>query len=243
MPQPWPRGQIVGVIDLIGGQAVHAIAGQRHQYQPVFFCDGDPFKLVRHYRSLGVTSLYVADLDAIRFNRLQAPLLCALAAEVDGELLMDPGWSGSETEETCASLQAIALSGSGVRLIAATETLESVAALTRLVEQLGPQRVWLGLDFQLGELLVASGDSESDPKAWASGAQELGIEGVVVLDLAAVGKETGPVTGQLCAELKQTHPELRIYSGGGVRDVSDVERMLAEGCDRVLVATALQSQV
>ena len=62
---------IVGVIDLLDGQAVHAIAGNRNQYQPIAFCNGDPLALVAYYRTFGLSALYVADLDAIENDRIQ----------------------------------------------------------------------------------------------------------------------------------------------------------------------------
>jgi uncharacterized protein related to proFAR isomerase len=184
--------------------------------------------------------LYVADLDSIRFKRLQAPLLHALAAEADGEILIDPGWSGSESDKSGAEIRDLASCAAGVRVIAATETCQSFVALERLLEQVPPQRALLGLDFHGGQLLRSSAGVESEPTAWVSQAQTLGFEGVVILDLSAVGRGAGPVTGEFCSQLKESHPNLMIYSGGGVRDASDAERMLAEGCDRCLAATALQ---
>ncbi|MDE0866365.1 MAG: HisA/HisF-related TIM barrel protein [Rubripirellula sp.] len=243
MAPEWLCEQIVGVIDLMGGQAVHAVAGHRQQYQPVCFCGGDPFQLLQFYLDRGVTSFYVADLDAIRFNRLQAPVLHALAAEVDGEILLDPGWSGTETDQACAEIRKLVTSNAGTRVIAATETGKSLLALERLMEQVPPQQALLGLDYRGGQLLVSAADIESDSNAWVEQAEKLGFHGVVILDLSAVGCGAGPVTGPLCSKLKVTHPRLMIYSGGGVRDALDAERMLSQGCDRCLVATALQPKV
>ena len=95
----WPFENMVGVIDLLGGKAVHAIAGERAKYKPVSFCDGDAGKLLQYYQRLGIRSFYIADLDSIGGGQLQAGLLQELGAHVDGDLLVDPGWSGSESYE------------------------------------------------------------------------------------------------------------------------------------------------
>src|SRR4051812_6341099 len=63
-----PAMRLVGVIDLLGGVVVHAIAGQRHTYRPLVspLCRGaDPIEVAGALVSLGLHELYVADLDAI----------------------------------------------------------------------------------------------------------------------------------------------------------------------------------
>src|SRR6187431_340627 len=63
--------RIIGVIDLLGGQAVHAQGGCRRAYRPVETAagapiDGDPVALARIYAErLRLDEVYVADLDAI----------------------------------------------------------------------------------------------------------------------------------------------------------------------------------
>ena len=61
--------RVVGVIDLKGGAAVHAVRGERERYRPVARSrgdDGDALALARGFRAaLGLDELYVADLDAI----------------------------------------------------------------------------------------------------------------------------------------------------------------------------------
>src|SRR4051794_13270547 len=62
--------RVVGVIDLKGGAAVHAVRGERERYRPVRSAiggdDGDALALARGFRdALGLQEIYVADLDAI----------------------------------------------------------------------------------------------------------------------------------------------------------------------------------
>ena len=63
---------MIGVVDLLGGRAVHARAGRREDYRPVravagsVIEPGDALALARVYIDrLGLTELYAADLDAI----------------------------------------------------------------------------------------------------------------------------------------------------------------------------------
>ena len=61
--------QIIPVLDLMGGVAVHAIAGRRHEYREVDGVLGrgaDPVALAMAMtRRCGTRRIYVADLDAI----------------------------------------------------------------------------------------------------------------------------------------------------------------------------------
>jgi len=275
----WPFRRLVGVIDLAGGKAVHAIAGERSSYQPVQSCGGDPVALVRQYRGLGIRSFYVADLDAIRGQPLQTTLLDEMAAEMEGDILVDLGWSGAESKPVVQAVTALVESHPCLGIIAATETADSPTALDRLAECIAVTRICLGLDFRQGQLVVSKKlkDCGRDRNAqtaaafdaaavafddaavdrgndipewniefctesthWVDHASTLGIHRMVILDIATVGKQVGTVTGDMCRSIKQANPNFSIWSGGGIRHASDANQLIQQGCERCLVATALQ---
>ena len=68
---PWPRRpfQVIPVLDLKDGRAVHAKGGRRDHYRPIqsiLHPTSDPIALARAFRAgLGLHTLYLADLDAI----------------------------------------------------------------------------------------------------------------------------------------------------------------------------------
>ena len=79
--------RIVGVLDLAAGRAVHAVAGDRNHYAPVTSVAGtpidlgDPLAVARAYLDrLGLSELYVADLDAIVSGGSQAALVAGVAS-------------------------------------------------------------------------------------------------------------------------------------------------------------------
>src|SRR5207247_8071355 len=85
--------QVIGVLDLLGGLAVHARAGRRESYAPVATIagsriePGDALAVARAYVDrLGLTDLYAADLDAIlgrvedAGRRSQSTVVAAVAA-------------------------------------------------------------------------------------------------------------------------------------------------------------------
>ncbi len=229
--------KLVGVIDLRHGQAVHAIAGDRDYYQNVEFCGGDPIGLAEHYSQLGVTELYVADLDAIIDGTVQVEAIEAVCHCVaSSKMVIDIGWTGKENKESRDAIAVLTDRHANVCWIAATESAKTAGALAELAELVSAERVFLGLDYRNGQLIGSKDEAE-----WILAATELGCCGVVVLDLASVGTGAGPSTMEICRRVKQLAPRLLVYSGGGIRTAEDVSELVEAGCDRCLIATALQS--
>ncbi|MCA9070617.1 MAG: hypothetical protein KDA84_16920, partial [Planctomycetaceae bacterium] len=71
--------QIFPVLDLMEGQVVRGVAGQRDQYRPVesvLTSGSDPLQIAHAFQAhLGLSTFYLADLDAIRFGRPQWEIL------------------------------------------------------------------------------------------------------------------------------------------------------------------------
>lgn len=235
------RDVLVGVIDLLQSRAVHAVAGQRHRYQPVSFCDGDPIRLARHYRDLGLSELYVADLDAIVGRKVNAMALESIAVAFDGNLIIDPGWTGNADDSLVDAMSVMESLSGRSRWVAATESMMGANDLGRLADCVSPERVLLGLDYRMGRPLRSAKTNENviQDSEWIETAIRLGCAGSVLLDLASVGANSGPMTGGLCRRLKQKWPAAFVYSGGGLRSAEDVQELRQNGCDRCLVATAL----
>lgn len=232
---PQVLSRLVGVIDVKEHQAVHAIAGKRQSYLPVSLCSGDPIALATHYSNLGIQELYVADLDSIGKHPMQAGIigdLCQIS-HFD-KILIDIGWSGKEQPQALARIAAIAEANSHVHWIAAVETMKSIDAIDLLATRISPSRLLLGLDFLDGDLI-----SPFRVRTWVDSALRQQFAGAVILDLAGVGRKSGPITGTLCQQIRRWSPQWALYSGGGVRSLDDIRSLVDAGCDRCLVATAL----
>ncbi len=226
---------LIGVIDLIGGRAVHAIAGNRKSYRDVSCCGGDPLALAQHYVALGLTSLYVADLDAISGKAIQTEALRSLLEVGVQQTMIDVGWRGDESHSRRQQVIDLALRYPAACWIAASESCRSADALVALVGCVSATSTLLGLDYRQGKLL-SYGPSESD---WIAAAIRAQCAGAVILDVAAVGTGDGPVTAETCQRIRTSAPPLKLYSGGGIRNCEDAQSLIDAGCDGVLMATAL----
>jgi phosphoribosylformimino-5-aminoimidazole carboxamide ribotide isomerase len=237
--------QIVPVLDLAKGVAVHARAGERARYAPVASAlapgmPGDPLALARAFRELGARACYVADLDAIQGGAPQLDLIGRLARSADGfdgMLLVDAG-------TTCAGRAAALLEAGAARVVVGLETLRSFGDLAAIVSAVGAPRVVFSLDLRLGaplahpSLLDAAGPV--DAVALAEQAAAAGASAIIVLDLARVGTGVGIDHGLLAA-LRRRLPRTELLAGGGVLERRDLERLDDVGCDGVLLASALHA--
>jgi phosphoribosylformimino-5-aminoimidazole carboxamide ribotide isomerase len=232
---------VVGVIDLLEGRAVHARAGIRERYQPVVktmgrpVAGGDAIALAQAYlEELGVSQVYVADLDAIMGRQPQDGLVTRLAS------LGAPLWVDAGISTVVQAERAFALGVSQV--VVGLETLASYAALDEICLAFGGNRVAFSLDTREGEPLVQHGGSVtlSSVETIAARAAQAGAGTIIALDLARVGTGRGPDI-EMLARLRSAAPGVTLMAGGGVRDAADLDRLTSVGCDGALVASALLS--
>lgn len=236
--------QLIPVIDLARGTAVHARAGDRARYEPLESVltpgrRGDALALVQAYREkLGARECYVADLDAIQGGDLQRDELRELVAvAAPSGLLVDAG-----TAQAAPALEVLALGARAV--VVGLETLRRFGDLAGIVAAAGPDRVIFSLDLRLGRPLLleatARALSELRPEELAALAVHAGVQSLLVLDVGRVGTGGG-VDLELLRLLRRRLPLARLLSGGGVAEAADLERVRDAGCDAVLVATALHT--
>jgi HisA/HisF family protein len=231
--------RIIGVIDLLGGRAVHARAGARDRYAPVPHAagrsiDGNARRLADAYIGvLGISEMYVADLDAILDQRPQE--------EIAGELvsLGAPVWLDAGVRAVDDARRAIALGTSSV--IVALETLPSFDVLADICAQIGNDRVAFSLDLRDGQPILIKGahaDGARTPEEIASLAVASGAGSVIAIDLARVGTGRG-LDVDLLSRIHKAVPESTLVAGGGIRGWDDLVQVSKAGCSAALIATAL----
>ena len=215
------------------------MGGDRSQYAPVRSVlapglDGDALALARAYRAMpGVSRCYVADLDAIAGGAPQHRLLTQLqsADGFGGTILLDAGVdSPGRLDE---------LQGAYGQVIVGLETLRSFATLARIA---GRVKVTFSLDLRndvaLAEPSLLAETGSADPVILARAAIDAGARSLILLDVARVGRGVG-VNLELLAALRRELDDIELLAGGGVKGAADITVLEREGCDGVLIATAL----
>jgi phosphoribosylformimino-5-aminoimidazole carboxamide ribotide isomerase len=236
--------EIIPVLDLQRGQAVHARGGARRAYRPVQSSllpgrVGDAVALARAYRTvIGAEQCYVADLDAIEGWTPQLDLIRRLAHPEQGfgsGLLIDGGITAASAAEPF-------LAAGATTVVVGLETLKGFKDLAAVVQRVGSARVIFSLDMMHGKPVRRRTGRIAREEGLAlelgARAAEVGVETILVLDLAAVGKAVGPHNLDTIMALKHL-VGVRVYAGGGVRSRDDLRVLEEAGCDGALVGTAL----
>ena len=225
--------ELIPVIDLMRGQVVRAVRGDRQAYQPIVsrLCAGsEPLALARALCDHCATDrLYVADLDALLGGPAHAEVLRGLLHGLPRlELWLDAGFSGRASAD--ALRERLGADAGRVVPVFGSESIASRDALDRLFASPAARRgAVLSLDRRDGRRLDAAGCWDA-PQRWP--------ERVIVMTLERVGADAGPDLETLAA-VRALAPAAHVVGAGGVRDAADLARAAAAGAGAWLVASAL----
>jgi phosphoribosylformimino-5-aminoimidazole carboxamide ribotide isomerase len=228
--------KVIPVIDILNGIVVHGVRGKREEYQPLqsILCKSvEPLEVARAFKALGFSEVYIADLDAITRGSVNFQVFKRIAKETGLKLMVDAGVTDLETAQK--------LLDSGVsKIVVGTETLRSKSFVGEAVRLFGSERVIVSLDLKGDKVLVKLGfDGCKEPVCLLREVKEMGVSGVIVLDLARVGSGEGVNVDFLKEVFEQVAVD--VFVGGGVMDVDDLVELEKLGVSGVLVATALHS--
>jgi HisA/HisF family protein len=229
--------KLIPVVDLMQGQVVRAVRGDRAAYRPIVsqLCAGsDPVTVAtamcKHCaQGQPHQQLYIADLDALLGRPAQVAVLrTILHALPDLELWLDAGFASAAS----ASALLTDLGRDGERVVPVFGS-ESLASRTALAECFGgesnaAQRV-LSLDRRNGQRLDAAGCWDA-PALWP--------KRVIVMTLERVGSDAGPDLDTII-DVQRKAPVAFIVGAGGIRDEADLARARDAGAGAWLVASAL----
>lgn len=230
--------RVLPVLDLLGGQVVRGVAGEREKYRPLtseLTTSTDPIAVARAFRAiLGLHALYLADLDAILHSRPNSAIY---------EALLDDGftlWLDAGVRNLADALRFVDMGVQSV--VVGLETIASRADLADIVAEL-PNRIVFSLDLRAGAPLShPAGWESADVWAIACDAVEMGVRTILLLDLARVGVGKGTGTEELCTRLAGLFPGVEIAAGGGIRHRPDLLCLRRCGASTILVATALHTR-
>lgn len=233
---------ILPVIDLKDGLVVRGIGGKRNEYQPIqskLCSDAHPATVAKALaNAFGFESIYVADLDAIagktpHWKALQQISACGF------RIWIDAGLSGPQ--DVAGLLGGCEANVDLGAVIVALESIHHPSLLAEVAAAINDfERAVFSLDLKHGRPLTTSNQWQEMPIVEiADLAVQIGFKRMIALDLGHVGSGKGPGLEKLCRDLRAAHPTCELTSGGGVRDLEDVTRLVEAGCDNVLVASAL----
>ncbi|HEC93670.1 MAG TPA: HisA/HisF family protein, partial [Candidatus Atribacteria bacterium] len=87
--------KIVPVLDILNGEVVHGVRGERDKYRPIksILTDSiDPLTLARAFqKKLGLNNLYIADLDSIMGKGNNFEIIKNIKQELNLNIMLDMG--------------------------------------------------------------------------------------------------------------------------------------------------------
>ncbi|MGY6274791.1 HisA/HisF-related TIM barrel protein [Methylomonas sp. MgM2] len=213
--------QIIPVIDLKDGLVVHAVRGDRANYQAVhhhsILTDSSDINAVL----AGFLALhpfkrfYIADLNAINGLGNHYPLIQSLArAHPSIEFWLDNG----------NQLSCIDKDRTNMTWVIGTESQQAPPCASN-------RDFILSLDFK-NEQPAGLADWFNHTQFWP--------KDIIVMTLSRVGGNDGPDFGKL-NELQQSHPHKRFIAAGGIRDHDDLLKLKRININAALSATALHT--
>ena len=220
---------IIPVLDLKGGQVVHAKHGNRQAYLPIqsaLTSSSEAMSVVQALQSLyPFKQLYIADIDAIQGTGHHTDLIKDLQVKFpDLEIWLDAGFCSLEAIKTWHQTK--------VRLVLGSESLKSVENYQQLMTACHVPPI-LSLDFKSQTFLGPQSLLDS-PELWP--------QRVIVMSLDQVGSNAGP-DFDLMHLIQNKSPKTSIYAAGGVRSAEDLITLRAQKITGALIASALHKGI
>jgi phosphoribosylformimino-5-aminoimidazole carboxamide ribotide isomerase len=222
--------EVIPVIDLKGGEVVHAQRGERDSYRPVRsqLCHGsEPVDVVAGLLTVyPFATLYIADLDSIQARGDNVTSIRRIRQKFpELSLWVD---NGLADPAACRDWLAQALS----ELVLGSEAQRDRAILDALSDDDARRHLILSLDYKDDRFL--------GPPDLLS-AQALWPHRIIVMTLSRVGSRSGPDL-DLLRRWGNDVPSKKIFAAGGVRGGEDLLALADCGISGVLVATALHER-
>lgn len=221
--------RLVFVMDLLDGQIVHALRGQRDQYQPInrfssLVPFSDPLQILQELKP---RELYIADLNRLTGrgdNRIVVKALRRQAAHI----MLDYGL------HKLAELQEFSVAELADTFVLGTETasLKFIAAAAR-----SEIPVSVSIDIINNEILTHDKRLRAAPLDVIKLFNDHPLEEVIVLNLNRVGSRSGVDRAFLEAVVAVS--DHAVLYGGGIKRYEDLETLREIGIEGALVATAI----
>jgi phosphoribosylformimino-5-aminoimidazole carboxamide ribotide isomerase len=222
--------EIIPVIDLRGGQVVHAQRGERDSYRPVRsqLCRGsEPVDVVAGLLAVHpFATLYIADLDAIQARGNSVVSIRQIRQSFPAlRLWVD---NGLADPVACRDWLAQGLGD----LVLGSEAQRDRAILRALSDGDALCHLILSLDYK-DDRFLGPPDLLSAASLWP--------DRIIVMTLSRVGSRGGPDL-DLLRRWREDAPAKKIFAAGGVRGGEDLLALADCGISGVLVATALHER-
>jgi phosphoribosylformimino-5-aminoimidazole carboxamide ribotide isomerase len=221
--------RVIFVLDIMDGQVVHAVKGEREKYGPIHnfskVCEtSDPLEIIDE---LVPSEVYIADLDRLG-NRGN-----------NDEVVKQIGWKSKTMLDLGATSMDDVHLGHELAdsIVIGTET--ATHNLLESATGFYPRSINMSIDIKGGQILTPEPAFKLPPIELIQMLNSYDINDLIILELSKVGTSSGINTEFL--EQIVDHSDHNILLGGGVKDKDDISLLKDVGLEGVLVATAVHN--
>ncbi len=220
--------RIIFVLDILNGNVVHAIRGERNTYRPVqgsrICSSSDPMDIIS---TLCPEEVYIADIDRLQHFGDNFELIKKISKKT--RTMVDIGVEDMNDLGKCA--------GIADTVIVGTET-----ASLELIERAAgrfPGRINVSIDLKNDKVITKDSKMEMQPEELVKRLNRFDIRDIIILELGKVGTSAGIDVDFLKGIVGlSTH---NVLVGGGIRDTIDIDKLKEIGASGALVATAVHN--
>ncbi|MCZ7384796.1 MAG: HisA/HisF-related TIM barrel protein [Candidatus Methanoperedens sp.] len=220
--------RIIFVLDILNGNAVHAVRGERAKYQPVkgsVVCGSSaPLDIIS---TIMPTEVYIADLDYLQHLGDNFALIGQISEMT--KTMVDIGPENIDDVKKCARIADTVIIGTE------TATFDLIAA----VAERFPGRINVSIDMKNGKVLTKDRKLEMKPRELIKKLNDYDIKDIIILELSKVGTSAG-IDVDFFKEVAGLSNH-NILVGGGIRDMDDIHALEKIGISGALVATAVHN--
>jgi phosphoribosylformimino-5-aminoimidazole carboxamide ribotide isomerase len=206
--------ELVLAMDLRQNLVVHGKSGNRESYKPLDWGLSPTAEPLGYLAATRPKFLYVADLDRIEGTGSHDAIVMQCAETV----------SCCYVDRGCRSPDDM-LTGKNIKNVIGTETVGADLPLYR--------GGYLSIDVKGGRVIP----SGKTPETFLTDAKDWNFEGCIILNIGAVGTESG-INGKALKKLRAAY-DGRLFYGGGVATVDDLKTISEAGFNGAIIATAL----
>ncbi len=173
-------------MDILDGEVVHAVAGEREKYEPVESVlteSSKPLKIASIFERKGFNEIYIADLNSIQNKGNNLEIINHLTKETNLNIMIDAGFKNYEEPKPYIE--------KGVqKIVLATETLKSFETIRKVVEKYSISLVG-SIDLKGDEVIANSSEFKIPIPQVVQGFEENNASEIILLNLQKVGTSTG----------------------------------------------------
>jgi phosphoribosylformimino-5-aminoimidazole carboxamide ribotide isomerase len=222
---------IIPAIDVIGGKCVRLTKGD---YTTKKIYNDDPLQVAKTFEQAGIKRLHMVDLDgAKRKHIVNGSTLEKVARSTN--LKIDFG-GGLKSDEDLQK----AFSCGAYKITAGSIAVRNKDQVISWLEKYGGDKIILGADVN-NEKIAVSGWQEQTEIGLIKYLKEYvnyGVKTIICTDIARDGTLEGPAF-DLYKKIQDNFPDLEIIASGGIRDISEVERLNEMQINGVIIGKAI----